>query len=168
MSTADILAALHAMQDRPWSEWRRGKPLSTRGLADLLRPFKVKPTTVRLPGRNASKGYKRQALEPAWNSYLPPQGGVVSVTPLQPNEINDLRGSQSVTGDLDVTDANGRKSLETKDCNGVTDTTPHLPEELQERAAIMEYNGALPRHEAEACATRIVHHKASGDDDMAA
>ena len=26
----------------PWSEWKRGKPLSPRGLSDLLKPFKVK------------------------------------------------------------------------------------------------------------------------------
>ena len=47
---------------RPWSEWKRGKPLSPRGLSDLLKPFKVKPQDVRLGGR-VLKGYKRDPLE---------------------------------------------------------------------------------------------------------
>ena len=43
MATSSILEALHAMQHRPWSEWRRGKPLSPRGLAALLKPSRCGP-----------------------------------------------------------------------------------------------------------------------------
>ena len=97
MGTSSILEALHAMQHRPWSEWRRGKPLSPRGLADLLRPFKVRPATVRLPGGSTPKGYRREALQALWDTYLPREGAVVSATPPQLNEINNLQQFSSAT-----------------------------------------------------------------------
>ena len=76
MATSSILEALHAMQHRPWSEWRRGKPLSPRGLAALLKPFKVRPDSVRLAeAAGTVKGYKRKALESLWNTYCPALAG---------------------------------------------------------------------------------------------
>ena len=124
MSTADILDALHAMEDRPWSEWRRGKPLSPRGLVDLLRPFKVRPVTVRLPDGNTPKGYKREALQALWDTYLPREGAIVSATPPQLNEINNLQEFLSATEGPSVADEKGRKLLKTKDCGGVADPIP--------------------------------------------
>ena len=137
LATSIILDALQAMEGRPWSEWRHGKPLSPRGLSDLLKPFKVKPQDVRLGGR-VLKGYKRDPLERVWRAYFPRERGSQSATPRQVNEINDLRESLSATNPTAVADTNGRKSLETKACRGVADTTPSFYEEWQERAAIME------------------------------
>ena len=33
------------MEDRPWPEWRKGNPISTRQLARMLKLFKVNPGT---------------------------------------------------------------------------------------------------------------------------
>ena len=41
LQTKQILDELHGLDQRPWNEWRRGKPLSDQGLARLLRPFKA-------------------------------------------------------------------------------------------------------------------------------
>ena len=46
LSTNHLLGALQALEERPWSEWRRGKPISARGLAHVLKPFKVQPATI--------------------------------------------------------------------------------------------------------------------------
>ncbi|MBI4607081.1 MAG: DUF3631 domain-containing protein [Planctomycetes bacterium] len=73
LSTAKLLEALHAMEDRPWREIQRGRPLSPHGLARLLRPFKVFPTTFQAtPGAaTAVKGYRLDSFQEAFRRYLP-------------------------------------------------------------------------------------------------
>lgn len=39
LSTDAILTNLIGLPDRPWAEWRRGDPLTARGLAKLIRPY---------------------------------------------------------------------------------------------------------------------------------
>lgn len=42
-----IIERLHKIEEAPWSEWGwERKPITQRGLADLLRPYRVKPKTV--------------------------------------------------------------------------------------------------------------------------
>lgn len=84
LPTSQILEALCGMEGRPWSEWRRGQPLSPRGLAKLLQPFNVRPRTERF-ARGGAKGYRRDALVPVWDAYLAEVRGSASVTPLQVN-----------------------------------------------------------------------------------
>jgi hypothetical protein len=57
LATEDILAKLHMIEESPWGDLR-GKPLDARGLAQRLRPYDIKPTTVRslLPPRRAIAG----------------------------------------------------------------------------------------------------------------
>ena len=64
-----ILPALVAMEDRPWSEWTRSRPLSPRGLAKLLKDFGIAPGTIRLDSGATPKGYKRAAFELVWKRY---------------------------------------------------------------------------------------------------
>jgi Protein of unknown function (DUF3631)/Domain of unknown function (DUF3854) len=77
IKTDTILSVLHGREDRPWRErgWKR-EPLTPTGLARLLKPFGVRPTTVNLGGERA-KGYRREQLVDAWSRYLPPppEGG---------------------------------------------------------------------------------------------
>ena len=64
-----ILPALVAMDGRPWAEYSRSKPLSPRGLADLLGRFRITSGTIRLESGSTPKGYKRAALMPHWKRY---------------------------------------------------------------------------------------------------
>ena len=64
-----ILPALIAMEGHPWSEYSRSRPLSPRGLANLLKRFKINPGTIRLETDSTPKGYKRADLEPIWERY---------------------------------------------------------------------------------------------------
>jgi hypothetical protein len=73
LATADLLDALRADDEAPWQSYGRGdKPLAPSGLARLLRPFEVRPRTVRLDDGTTPKGYLRASLEDAWTRYLPP------------------------------------------------------------------------------------------------
>lgn len=79
-STETLLSKLNAMSDRPWPESSRGKPLTARGLARLLKPFGILSKTVRLSSTDTVKGYERKDFLDAFARYLP----VVSVTTSQP------------------------------------------------------------------------------------
>jgi hypothetical protein len=71
LSTTTILDGLHKLDDAPWGDWY-GRPLSTRELAKLLRPYEVRPKTIREhhTGDNR-KGYTRADLHEHWARYLP-------------------------------------------------------------------------------------------------
>ena len=73
MASADLVAALVADPEWPWAEWTRGRPLTQRQLARLLKPFFIIPQTVHIHGFKDAKGYSRIAFEQAWAAYLPGQ-----------------------------------------------------------------------------------------------
>ena len=68
---------LGAMEERPWAEWRQGKPMTAPQLARALRPFGVRPMTMRIEGSKPEKGYQKDHFADAWARYLSqsPQGG---------------------------------------------------------------------------------------------
>jgi hypothetical protein len=69
--TTTVLDRLHKLEDAPWADWY-GRPLSTRELAKLLRPYQVRSKSVREHGTGASlKGYARADLHDAWRRYVP-------------------------------------------------------------------------------------------------
>ncbi len=58
------------MEDRPWAEWRRGKPLTKNQLAGLLKPFGVGSKGIRLADETTPRGYLHD-LTDAFSRYLP-------------------------------------------------------------------------------------------------
>jgi hypothetical protein len=42
LASHDLVTDLNLMDDRPWKEWRHGKPMTTNSLARLLRPFGIR------------------------------------------------------------------------------------------------------------------------------
>ena len=94
--SATIVAALNAMEDAPWSEWRglhddqRPRPLSQAELAGLLAPFRIRPRTIwplrRNRGSKSAKGYLRSQFEAAWRSYCD-----LDDTAAQPKDVKYLR-----------------------------------------------------------------------------
>lgn len=68
--TDALLEKLHRLEESPWSDLR-GKPLDARGLSSRLRPYNIKPTTLRV-GASTPKGYRREDLHDAWLRYLGP------------------------------------------------------------------------------------------------
>jgi putative DNA primase/helicase len=62
---------LAGIEEAPWSEWRKGKPISPAQLARMLKPFGVGSGTIRLPNGDTPKGYHREAFEEAFFRYLP-------------------------------------------------------------------------------------------------
>lgn len=73
LSSADVLEALHGLEEAPWGEWY-GRPLTARGLAKLLTPYRIRTRTIRLDDGSdgTAKGFLREQFEHAWSRYLPP------------------------------------------------------------------------------------------------
>ena len=67
--TSTMIERLRNREETPWNDIR-GKPLDARMLSDMLRPYRIKPSDVKIDGINR-KGYLRSDFELAWKSYLP-------------------------------------------------------------------------------------------------
>jgi Protein of unknown function (DUF3631) len=105
MPTEDLLAKLCALDESPWGDLR-GKPLDARGLARRLKPYDVRPTTVR-KGEKTPKGYARADLYDAWTRYLPKvETSATSATGATPQ----ASATSDVADVADVADAGGREA----------------------------------------------------------
>jgi putative DNA primase/helicase len=139
ISTEDLLNKLHAMEDRPWPEWNRGKPISPRQISRMLKPFGIAPQTLRMGyASKPKKGYALEQFHDAFARYL----SNLSVTAEQSHKHNGIGQTLSVTNGAAVTDENDQKALKNKDCYGVTDKTPDI-EDIEERLAIQQIDGGL-------------------------
>ena len=69
--SSDLVAKLTADPERPWAEWKHGRPLTQKQLAALLAPFHIISLTVHPPGLPDGKGYRRIDFKGAWAAYCP-------------------------------------------------------------------------------------------------
>jgi hypothetical protein len=57
-------------RDRPWIEGLKGKPATERWLSQQLRPYGMKPKTLRI-GEERAKGYVLEEFEDVFRRYIP-------------------------------------------------------------------------------------------------
>ena len=120
LASTEITHALAQMEDRPWPEWKNGKPITPRQLAKLLDAFGIVPTSIKLATGKTPKGYHQRAFSECVRRYPPSQ----SATPPHPLETNDLSDLQSATDENEVADLSDRKPQKPNMCGGVADTAP--------------------------------------------
>ena len=70
LKSEEVVQALATMEERPWPEWRAGKPMSAQQLARQLAPFEVTPQTIRF-AENTVRGYRLEQFTDAFARYLP-------------------------------------------------------------------------------------------------
>lgn len=116
ISSHDLAEALSAIEESPWGDLR-GKELDARGLARRLRPFGVRPKTIRFDEVRRAKGYSLEVLGEALSRYLP---GFErdTVTMAQPC------GFEAPSEPSHVTDEKGLFPAQPSRCHGVTDKSP--------------------------------------------
>ena len=91
--------------ESPWADMR-GKPLTDRGLADRLKPYKIKSTQVRI-GELNRQGYMAADFKDAWNRYLKNKDPARS-SPYRPYTPYIFDNKTNFVGDVgDVGDAQG-------------------------------------------------------------
>jgi hypothetical protein len=120
LSTSDLIAELVKIEGRPWPEWSKGKPITPRGLAKLLKPFGIKPKVERA-GDDQFRGYEAHAFTDAFSRY---SQGSNAYHPYQSNEYNDLDPNFNVYQTPDGTDTERELSIE-KQRNGTHGTDRH-------------------------------------------
>jgi hypothetical protein len=94
-----LCSALKHLEERPWGGWGKGRPnpgLNMRDLARLLRPYGIKPKTIRLDGATA-KGYKREQLADTWQRYLPEDPSAPRSHPSPPAPEDDEEAAADAT-----------------------------------------------------------------------
>ena len=123
--SATIVERLVAMESQPWPEWKRGKPITVRQLASLLRPFDVHPRNHRGTA-GQSKAYFRDALRPVFDAYLP---GTGEFDPSRrPNALKQGISANSHPSQPETAGRNGNHGnpYKNRDWDGGTDETPVL------------------------------------------
>ncbi len=65
-----LVADLNRLTDRPWMELRKGKGLTELWLAQQLRPYGVRPATLRI-GETLAKGYVEEDFMEVFRRYIP-------------------------------------------------------------------------------------------------
>ncbi len=71
MESRVLCNRLSELEDRPWPEYSRGRPITPPQLASLLKAFKIAPRTIRTESRTA-KGYLLEDFGDAFRRYLGP------------------------------------------------------------------------------------------------
>lgn len=131
LPTQTILEYLHGLDERPWSEWRRGKPLSPRGLARLLKSFGVQSKNIRTHLGPVVKGYHLVDLTDAFSRYLgdsrkkvSSESPLTNATALQVNNEAVLSQKPTATTPTTVADEDEARTPQPSDCSGVADSHP--------------------------------------------
>lgn len=97
LSTADLLAKLLADEEAPWGDMR-GRKIDPRKLGELLRPYGIQSSNIRMADGTTPKGYRREAFHDTWKRYLPaPKPDATSATDATSQEIRNKTVTYSVT-----------------------------------------------------------------------
>ena len=130
LGSQSLCSALCYLEDAAWSEWRRGSPITPRGIAKLLKPFGIASHKDRL-----GRFYRQKDFTDALNRYL-------SNTP-------DLSttSATSVTSDLSITEK-GIK-INGYDACGVCDASREGDEETCHKASLNVTNDPFSDWEVE-------------------
>lgn len=83
IATSEIVSELMVLEDRPWMEWRHGKPISAQSVARLMKPFGIKATVKKLGG-TAARVYLRADIEAAAARYVASTRNPVTIEQNQP------------------------------------------------------------------------------------
>jgi hypothetical protein len=92
LQTADLVQSLNDLDERPWAEWRNGRPLASQSIAKLLRPFEVRPRNAKVSGQ-VLKSYYRADVDAAYQRYCadPPK------TPLPRYRVENKEENEAST-----------------------------------------------------------------------
>jgi hypothetical protein len=68
MHTETLLTSLTQMPESAWATWHRGRPMTGKALATLLRSFGIRSAQLKIEGVNRN-GYRRLQFAESWTRY---------------------------------------------------------------------------------------------------
>jgi Protein of unknown function (DUF3631) len=72
ITSANLNDDLVADETAPWATYNKGKPISQRQVAKLLKPYGIKPKTIRLDDGSYPKGYLRKWFADVFDRFCTP------------------------------------------------------------------------------------------------
>jgi hypothetical protein len=168
IKSEDLIEELEADATAPWATWNKGKPISQRQVAKLLKDYEtpqgtpIKPRTIRFDDGTkkgtTAKGYLLEWFTDAFERFCtsssseapdssvtsssgPPEEpnlSVTSVTSLNPQDFSQF---SSVTPQGNVTDKKDRKSFKNNDVTDVTDKNGAGEPRKEDIADVTDENG---------------------------
>lgn len=130
LTSATIVEELAMLEDRPWPESARGKPINVRQLATLLRPFKISPQNIKQPDGRVPKGYLLDSFSDAFERYLSVTS-ILSATPLPQLKTSSFCENLSATEESLVADEKFKNSLNLQAGSAVAAENPESGEAEQ-------------------------------------
>lgn len=100
ISTAELIAALVADDEKSWATYNRGNPISARQISTRLAGFGIKSKTIRIKYETV-KGFEASQFEDAFARYLEDPANLPSQSNIssKPNKDVDFDVTDSVTCD---------------------------------------------------------------------
>jgi putative DNA primase/helicase len=121
--TDTLISELCSDPEKPWATYNKGRPITARQIARLLKDFVIHSQTIR-EGETTGKGYTLASFKNAFIRYIPSRGAETSfssVTTSQANENNDLSHFSCRHKEENVTVKNEPKHANLFSCDLVTD-----------------------------------------------
>jgi hypothetical protein len=117
IASEHLCSVLTADATGPWAEYKGGKPLSQTQLANIVKPFGIRPHSVRI-GTGTPKGYERDDFEEAWQRYLPGRGPSSSGNgAAEPQHRNNVDGDCIFAENQSATPANVLRPENSESCS---------------------------------------------------
>lgn len=100
--TADLLTALNADEEKPWATFSRGRSLTARNLADLLREYGISSHNMWMGSGSCLKGYIWQHFQDAFERYLPVEAPNSAAVPTLRDENQESPQAPDSAGGISV------------------------------------------------------------------
>jgi hypothetical protein len=129
LHSAGLVALLVELEDSPWSEANRGRPLTANRLARMLKDFCVQPLQIRI-GNHQRRGYRGDQFDAAFAAYLPatsaqgPQPPSATVTTATTLEDNEKSAFATVTPDSACDGLKSEIPQQGQGCSGCDGSSP--------------------------------------------
>jgi hypothetical protein len=164
LTSKAICKALNADEELPFGDYRDGQGLNPRGLANLLRPYGIKPRNVRVPGATGvAKGYQAEQFTDAWKRYTSApeeRGDGEDDTPTQGSEGNATSATSATSplqSQIDVADwpdvaaQNATSATQTPDKHGDVADVADVADGREGARSHATLNGAAPELRLPTC-----------------
>ena len=122
ITTSEIVGDLMVMEERPWADWRHGKPINAQSVAKQMKPFGVRVRVLKVNGSSA-RVYLRSDVEAAAARYASQKCNPVT---FQLNQ--QVSGFSKCNLEPKVTPENFSNTLKLNKGYGVILARPHLTE----------------------------------------
>jgi len=70
LSSREIVTGLNDLPNRPWATLRQGREISELWLSEQLRPYGIRPRTIRI-GQTTARGYHEEEFRDVFRRYIP-------------------------------------------------------------------------------------------------